>query len=194
MNRSSGPSVTSARSSCQWVGPRSCPSSTRTWSSGRGPPVASSTSAAIAAASAKSMLPLIAGVQPVRLDHRHTAARPARSSGTPRPGRRTLAYSSKVVTRLGSTTVTYSAWKNAGLRSVGGKVGPVAGDGVAPRVAGGDASRSRSSGCPSTAVDRRRNRGRVGLEDGARGGVDPAHEDSRLPDATCRGQGRDRAP
>ena len=55
----------------------------------------------------------------------HTAARLARSSATPRPGRRTLAYSSNVVIRFGSTTVAYSASKNVGLRSSAGRSGAV---------------------------------------------------------------------
>ena len=47
----------------------------------------------------------------------HTAMRWGRLSRTPRPGRATFAYCSRVVIRFASTTATYSFSRNAGVAS-----------------------------------------------------------------------------
>ena len=94
MNMSSSPSATSARSICHWVGRRSWPSSTRTWSASRSP-VTSAFASSRAAATAR-FVPVEGGVPLTALavggDHDHTSRRWARPSRVPRPVRETRRY------------------------------------------------------------------------------------------------------
>ena len=109
----------------------------------------------------------------------HTAARALRSSGTPRPGRRTFAYSSKVLTRLGSTTSSYSGWKNAGLfRSAGKSLAPSDRDGVAPCVA--------VSHFPDLTRSRAENTFHGGGENGSTPTEEPSEPPRRLLEPRCR--------
>ena len=119
----------------------------------------------------------------------HTAARLARSRATPRPGRRTLKYASRLVIRFGSTTWEYSAAKNAVLRSAAGSPWP----GRVKRLIPGGAQRAADQRRRGHAEDCLRVGGGIRpgrAQDRARDRVDPVDGDPGRAQAGRRWQRR----